>query len=380
MGALVAQIGGQALQLGGNLISGSKAAQAANQQATAFRNAATYGRDQAAFQPFGITTGFGSSQFQTDPKTGRVTSAGYTLDPRLQAAQNQVAGQFGAYNLNPDVSQFQTGANQAFGAGSTLFGLGNQYANISPEQAQQQYIQSTQAALAPSDERARAATAAQVFRTGRTGLATGGTTQGMLQSNPEFAALYNARAQRDLDIAQRAQEQGRLNQRFGADLYASGAGLNRSGAEMLSSIPAYQTAAYSPFAKSLGLFSDIEKQGMTPYEMSINLGKTISDAGARQGQIVMSGEELAAPSSRAYASYSPLGATMSSVGQSIGSMGGGSGSASNWFGDLIGGGKGMGMLNSSSSSQDYMNRIGAYGSGPLSSSNPYANETWMGGR
>jgi len=336
MGNLVSQIAGPILQLGGNLISGSKASQAANQQAKAMRDAATYARNQSAFQPFGITTGFGSSQFQTDPTTGRVTSAGYTLDPRLQAVQNQLAGQFGNYNLNPDVSQFQTGANQAFGAGTNLFNLGNQYAAISPEQAQQQYITSTQAALAGGREAERNRVANQVFRTGRTGLATGGTTTGMLQSNPEFAALYNARAQQDLNIAQQAQEQGRANQRFGAELYGSGAGLNRSGASMLAAIPEYQTASYSPFAKSLGLFSDVERLGMQPYEMSLGLGKTIADAGATQGRFYMGGEEAAAPAQRAYSSYSPLGSTMTTFGQQLGGMGGGGQSTAQYYGTTPG--------------------------------------------
>jgi hypothetical protein len=334
MGSLVAQIAGPVLSTVGGLIGGSKASQAANQQATAFRDAATYARDQAAFQPFGITTGFGSSQFGIDPTTGRVSSAGYTLDPRLQGVQNQLAGQFGNINLNPDVSQFQTGANQAFGAGTSLFNLGNQYTSISPQQAQEQYITNTQALLAAGRERDRAATANQVFRTGRTGLATGGTTTGQLQSNPEYAALYNARAQQDLDIAQRAQAEGRANQLFGANLYTTGAGLNRSGASMLESIPAYQTSAYNPLRASLGLFSDVERLGMQPFELSTNLGRTVADAGARQGEFVLSGERAAAPSSLAYSSYSPFAQTLQSAGQAISSMGGG-GSTSNWFDNLI---------------------------------------------
>ena len=331
---MIGQIIGTVANVAGGLLSGSKASQAANQQATAFRDAATDARNRAAFQPFGITTGFGSSNFGIDPTTGRVTSAGYTIDPRLQAVQNQLAGQFGNINLNPDVSQFQTGANQAFGAGTNLFNLGNQYANISPEQAQQQYMTNTQAVLAAGRERDRAATANKVFRTGRTGLATGGTTSGMLQSNPEYAALFNAQAQQDLNIAQQAQDQGRANQRFGAELYGSGAGLNRSGASLLGDMQSYQNAAYNPLRTSLGLFSDVEKLGMTPYEMSLGLGRTISDAGARQGEFVLSGERAAAPSSLAYNSYSPFGQTLQGVGQSMGGMGGGN-STANWFDNLI---------------------------------------------
>ena len=337
---MIGQIIGTVANVAGGLLSGSKASQAANQQATAFRDAATDARNRAAFQPFGITTGFGSSNFGIDPTTGRVSSAGYTIDPRLQAVQNQIAGQFGNYNLNPDVSQFQTGANQAFGAGTNLFNLGNQYANISPEQAQQQYMTNTQAVLAAGRERDRAATANQVFRTGRTGFATGGTASGMLQSNPEYAALFNAQAQQDLNIAQRAQEQGRLNQQFGADLYRQGSGLNTSGASLLGSMQGYQNTAYNPLRTSLGLFSDVEKLAMTPYEMSLKLGGQISDAGARQGEFVLSGERMAAPSSLAYNSYSPFGQTLQGVGQSLGGMGGGN--TSNWFDKLIGSNNGLG--------------------------------------
>lgn len=331
------QLVGAVVNTVGGLIGGSKASQAANQQATAFRDAATWARNQAAFQPFGITTGFGSSNFQTDPTTGRVTSAGYTLSPTLQGVQNQLAGQFGNINLNPDTSQFTTAANQAFGAGTNLFNLGNQYTSISPEQAQQQYIQNTQAALAAGRERDKAATANQVFRTGRTGLATGGTSTGMLQSNPEYAALYNARQQQDLDIVQRAQEQGRLNQQFGANFYTTGAGLNNSGAGMLGNMQTYQTNAYNPLAKALGLFADTEKLGMTPYDMSLRLGGQIADAGYRQGEVLMGGERAAAPSTMAYSSYSPLSQTLQSAGQSISGMSGsgaGSGSPS-WFDNLI---------------------------------------------
>ena len=38
---------------------------------------------------------------------------------------------------------------------------------------------------------------------------------------------------------------------------------------------------------------------------------------------------------------------------------------------------GMNLLNNSSSSQDYMNKIGAYGGTQVQGSNPYANESWM---
>lgn len=346
-GDIVGAVAGPVLNTIGGVIGGSKASQAANQQATAFRDAATWARNQAAFQPFGITTGFGSSNFQIDPTTGKVVSAGYTLSPQLQNVQNLISGQFGNYNLNPDVSQFRTAANQTFGAGTELynrgqglFGVGQGYL-MSPAQAEADYMARTAAALAPERERAKAATASQVFRTGRTGLATGGTTTGMLQSNPEYAALYNAQAQQDLERAIRAQEEGRKNVRLGADLYGAGAGLfgqglaqNRGGVGFLEAIPAYQASAYTPLRTALGLFSDVEKLGMQPYEMSTNLGRNIADYGATQGRLYMGGEEAAAKPSMAYASYSPWAQTFQGAGQAFSSMGGGGG-ASNWFDNLI---------------------------------------------
>lgn len=339
MGSPVAAIAGPVLGGIGGLIGGGKASQAANQQATAYRDAATWGRNAAAFQPFGMRTNFGSSNFQIDPSTGRVIGGGYSLNPQMQALQMGLFNQMANTNLNPDVSQFQTAANQAFGAGTNLFDLGRQYTSISPEQAQQQYMERTQAALAPSREAQRNQVASQIFRTGRTGLATGGTTTGMMQSNPEMAALYNARAQQDLDITQRAQEQGRANQAFGANLYQQGAGLNQSGAGMLGSMQNYQTAAYNPLRAALGIASDIETLGSRPYEMSMNMGKTIADAGARQGEIYMGGERAAAPLSMAYNSYSPLGSLFQGAGSALSTMGG----IGNLAG-MLGGAGGMGQI------------------------------------
>jgi hypothetical protein len=369
MGSPVASIAGPVLGGIGGLIGGSKASQAANQQATAYRDAASWGRNAAAFQPFGMSTNFGSSNFQIDPSTGRVIGGGYSLNPQMQALQMGLFNQMANTNLNPDVSQFQTAANQAFGAGTNLFDLGRQYTSISPEQAQQQYMERTQAALAAGRERDKAAVANQVFRTGRTGIATGGTASGMLQSNPEYAALYNARAQQDLDISQRAQEQGRANQAFGANLYQQGAGLNQSGAGMLSGMQNYQTAAYNPLRAALGIASDIETLGSRPYDMSLRLGQQIADAGARQGEIYMGGERAAAPYSTSYNSYSPLGSLFQGAGSALSTMGGVGNMAS-----MLGGSGGMGQIfggGTQDLGQWFRNKMNFVPSG-----SNYSNESW----
>lgn len=310
MGGLVSAVAGPVLSTVGGLIGGSKASQAANQQATAFRDAATYARNQAAFQPFGITNTFGSSNFGIDPTTGRVTSAGYSLSPQLSNIQ---AGLMGAA-ANYDPTQYLAGSN-------AMLNLGNQYLAQSPEAAAQDYYNQQQRVLAGPREQALAKARNAVYQTGRAGLATGGTTTGMMQSNPELAALYNAQSQQDLELAAKADQYGMDRTRFGYGL--------------LSSAPGVYSGAYAPLQTQLNLASSVEKLGMTPYEMSIGLGKTISDAGVRQGEFMLQGEKLAAPAQMAYSSYSPWAQTFQGAGQAL--SGGGGGSASNWFSNLIGG-------------------------------------------
>lgn len=317
MGGLVKAVAGPILSTVGGLIGGSKAAQAANQQATAFRDAATYARQQAAFQPFGITTGFGSSQFTTDPTTGRVISAGYTLDPRLAGLQSSLFGQAGAY----DPTQVGQAAMPLYGGAQSLFNLGQQYIAESPQAAAQRFVQQQQELLAPSRTAQLANVRNRLFQTGRGGLGVQ-TGTGGAPASPEMQAYYNALAQQDLQLAAQGQQAGMEQARFGAGLFGSGANL-------LSQVPALTAAGYSPLRSQLGLISDIERLGMTPFEMSVNLGRTISDIGARQGEFMLRGEQLAAPASMAYSSYSPLGTALSSFGSTFSGGGG--------FGSLFGG-------------------------------------------
>jgi hypothetical protein len=64
----------------GGIIGGNSAKKAAQAQAAAQVEAARIAAEESRFRPVGITTRFGSSQFQTDPQ-GRVSGASYTLDP-----------------------------------------------------------------------------------------------------------------------------------------------------------------------------------------------------------------------------------------------------------------------------------------------------------
>jgi hypothetical protein len=241
---------------------------AANSAAAQQRQAALTSANIAAFRPVGMTTRFGSSNFtrEIDPNTGvpYISSAGYTPAPELSQLQNQLFGQF-----NPAYAQGQGMAAQyapLTGASQSLFNLGQQYLAQSPEQAAQDYMTSQQNLLAPGREQQLANVRNQLFQTGRTGLATGGTTAGgMAQTNPELAAYYNSIANQNLGLASQAQQAGQQRTQYGASLYGTGAGL-------LNTQVGGQAGAYAPLNTQLGLSGQVENLSQMPYNMGIALG------------------------------------------------------------------------------------------------------------
>lgn len=262
MGGLVSSIA--------NVFTGADSTKAAGQQAAAQQSQAA--RDAAAaaqFRPVGMTTRFGTSQFtrEIDPATGMpyVSSAGYTAAPELQDLQNQLFGQFGGggqYALD------QARQLQALSpAAQQLFGLGQGYLTTTPEQARADYMQTQQAALAPGREQQLANVRNQLFQTGRSGLATGGTTAGgMQQTNPELAAYYNAIAQQDLGLASQAEQAAQQRQSFGAGLFGTGA-------QLLGTQASTMAGAYNPLQTLLGTSGQVEQLSQIPYQLGIQLGQ-----------------------------------------------------------------------------------------------------------
>jgi hypothetical protein len=107
-------------------------------------------KDAAQFRPVGMTTRFGTSQFNFDPATGRLTSAGYNLTPDVKAQQDRLMalsnqGLTQAEAAQQQFAPLQTGAQR-------LFGLGNQYLAQSPEQVAQNYLNQQMALLQPGRE------------------------------------------------------------------------------------------------------------------------------------------------------------------------------------------------------------------------------------
>jgi len=149
----------------------------------------------AQFRPVGTTTRFGTSNFQVDPATGQLVSAGYTAAPEISSAQNR------------------------------LLGLGASYLAQTPEEVAQQYMTRQYDLLDPSRQRQLAGIRNQAFQTGRGGLSVGSTglrpsgAQGLMGANPELEAYYNALAQQDAQLAAQAQQAGQQNVLFGTGLF-----------------------------------------------------------------------------------------------------------------------------------------------------------------
>ena len=248
-------------------------AQASAQQSQAARDAAA----AAAFRPVGMTTAFGTSQFtrSIDPATGMpyISSAGYTAAPELAALQQQLMAQYGGGFAS---AQQQAEQLQALGpAAQQLFQSGQGYLATSPEQARQEYMQTQQAALAGGRESQLSNIRNQLFQTGRQGLATGGTTTGMMQSNPELAAYYNAIAQQDLNLATQAEQAAQQRQTFGAGMFGTGA-------QLLGTQATTAANAYSPLQTLLGTSGQVETMAQMPYQLGLQLGQA-QQAGQQTG-------------------------------------------------------------------------------------------------
>jgi hypothetical protein len=226
------------LQTAGGLVqtqASRDAARKAEQDLMAATGSAVSG---SQFRPVGVTTRFGTSNFQVDPTTGQLVSAGYTAAPEITSAQNK------------------------------LLGLGASYLAQTPEEVAQQYMAKQYDLLDPSRQRQLAAIRNQQFQTGRGGLSVGSTglrpsgAQGLMGANPELEAYYNALAQQDAQLAANAQQAGQQQVTYGAGLF--------------------------------GQAGNLEAMAQQPFTLGTGLGTSISGAGANAGRLGLTGTSLAA--------------------------------------------------------------------------------------
>jgi hypothetical protein len=335
----------------GAITGGSAAEKAAGVAAGQQREAAEKAAIAAQFRPVGMTTRFGTSQFtrEIDPKTGMpyISSAGYTAAPELADLQNRLFGQFGQSMTQAE----QMGQQYAplGGAAQNLFGLGQQYLAESPEQAAQKYVQSQQGLLAGGREQQLSGIRNKLFQTGRSGLATGGTSTGMQATNPEMAAYYNAMAQQDAQIAAQGEQAGQQRALFGAGLFGTGAGL-------LGTQTQGQVGSYAPLQNLLGMSGNIEQYSQQPYQLGLQLGTSAMPGQTAGAQIYNQGFGQAAQTqlSGAMQKAAAQGQFMSSlIGAAAGGMGGGGNNPMSGF------------FNTNSTNSPWFNR-GTYQAGQIS--------------
>jgi hypothetical protein len=236
-------------------------------------------KQAAAFRPVGMTTRFGTSEFKLDPKTGQLTSAGYTASPGVLEAQNRLValGNQGLAQAEAAQGQFaplQTGAQ-------SLFNLGNQYLAQSPEAVAQNYLNQQMSLLQPGRELELANLQNKLQQQGRGGLAVaqGGT---LGDTTPELQALFNARATQEAQLAANAQQYGQQNVAFGA-------GLLNTGAQTMGQYYGGQQAAYAPYTTALGQFTNLEQLAQQPLTLSAGLAQQSATAGANVGRLGLLG-------------------------------------------------------------------------------------------
>jgi hypothetical protein len=303
LGSLVSQ----GLTTGAGLLqqqTSREAAQRAQQMIDAETAAA---KAAAQFRPIGVTTRFGSSQFQVDPTTGQLTSAGYTLSPEAKAAQDRLVNLAGQGLTQAEAAQQQFAPLQT--GAQSLFSLGNQYLAQSPEQVAQNYINQQMALLQPGRELELANLQNRLQQQGRGGLAVaqGGT---LGATTPELQALYNARAQQEAILAAQAQQAGQQNVAFGAGLLGQGAGA-------MGQYYAGQQAAYAPYTTALGQVQALESAAQQPFTMGAQLGQYSAQAGANMGRLGLTGAgQSVALATGPAATTNPYASLLSGLGQS----------------------------------------------------------------
>jgi len=302
---------GGLFDLVGSYLQGEATKDAAQASADAQVRAAKIAAEASRFRPVGVTTRFGQSNFQFDPKKGYLTGAGYELSPELQAYQDRLMALSGQGLTQAEAAQGQYAP--LTGAASNLFNLGQQYLAQSPEQVAAQYMQRQQDLLAPSRERQYSQLQNQLFQTGRGGLAVGATGTrpgggaGLGASNPELEAYYNAIAQQDAALSAQAQQAGQQQLAFGTGLFGQGANL-------LGQYQQGQIGALSPFTSYLGGATGLETLGQQPLNIGSELGgRNVNTVGA---QALFAGGTNAARTMQGPNSYSFLGDVLQGAGSS----------------------------------------------------------------
>jgi len=324
------------LGLAGGVLQQQQSREAAQTAAQNVDKATQQAVEASQFRPVGMTTRFGTSNYTYDPVTGRMTSAGYQLSPEAKAAQDRLVALAGQGLTQAEAAQQQFAPLQT--GAQNLFGLGNQYISQSPQDVAQNYINQQMQLLQPSREMELANLQNRLQQQGRAGIsvAQGGS---LGATTPELQALYNARAQQELQLAANAQQAGQQNVLFGA-------GLLGQGSQAMGQYYGGQQAAYAPYTTALGQVQNLESLAQQPLQMGASLGQQSATAGANAGRIGLTGAQISgnlmtspAVTNNPYAAFlSGLGSPTSTLGQGLANWVTGTGYAPPSLFSAVGGG------------------------------------------
>ena len=382
MGSIASAVGGLVGGIGG-MISGDAAAGAAGEQADYLRNLSAEQRkaitDAAAsaaargqFKPVTVTSNFGTPQYTYD-SSGRLTGVSSTAAPWLQELQNRQQGMLPQYmglteSALSAAPQYAQGAQQAVTGANAMYNLAGQALPTSYDvtAATKNLYNQYQDLLAPQREQQLASTRQGLFNTGRTGLATGATQAGgMLATNPEMAAYYNAVAQKDKELAIQAEQTARSNLQSdittAGKLFGGGAAGYTSAGDLQNQMYRNVAASQSPFATGMAATTGLEQTAYTPVAQGFSYATPVSQGEQYAGNMTMQGAQGAANVAAQYAqpianyqyqqsSYSPWGSLLQGMGGSLGQSNLGS------WGSLFGG-------SSSAPSSSFSQAASNFGSG-----------------
>jgi hypothetical protein len=236
-----------------------------------------------------------------------LTGAGYQVAPDIAAMREGLLGLAGTGLSQAQMAQaMQPGITSA---GQGLFNLGQKYVAQTPQEAAQQYMTQQQGLLAPGREQQLAQLTNQQQQQGRLGLATGATSAGysmgapgLQASNPQMAALFNARAMQDAQLAAQANQAGQQQVTFGQGLMTGGIGLQNAGYGM-------QSNALVPFTNLLGGAQNVENLGMNALTAGQGLGSAAVASNQAAANQYMAGQNIANQANRAAVTGAVAGLT-----------------------------------------------------------------------